>query len=72
MKFTIVYFCAMAVLGMTAFARPALQPFPRECVWGSGVVDASALPVVRDDVRQCEIGCYQCWLDIPGFSIIFR
>lgn len=46
----------MAVLGMTAIARPALQPFPRECVWGNGAVDASALPVVRDDVRQCEIG----------------
>ena len=50
--FTAATFAAMATGG----DRPALQPFPRDCVWGDGVVDATALPVVRDDSRQCEIG----------------
>ena len=37
-------------------AKPALQPFPRECAWGKGTVSSAGLCVVRDDVRQCEIG----------------
>ena len=44
------------MLASACFARPALQPFPRECAWGEGAVEAAGLPVVRDDVRQCEIG----------------
>lgn len=39
-----------------AVGKPALQPFPRECAWGEGIVEAAGLPIVRDDVRQCEIG----------------
>ena len=33
-----------------------MQPFPRECAWGEGAVESAGLPVVRDAVRQCEIG----------------
>ena len=46
----------VVMLAGACFARPALQPFPRDCTWSEGVVEASGLPVVRDDVRQCEIG----------------
>ena len=50
-------------------ARPALQPFPRECTWGEGVVEAAGLPVVRDDVRQCEIGAAE--LPLAGASRVY-
>ena len=46
----------VVMLASSCFARPALQPSPRECVWGEGFVEAAGMPVVRDDVRQCEIG----------------
>jgi len=52
----VILFLAAAFAVLHAGARPALQPFPRDCTWGDGVVDAAALAVVRDNVRQCEIG----------------
>lgn len=48
--------CGLMVASLGAAEKPALQPFPRECTWGEGVVEAAGLSVVRDDVRQCEIG----------------
>ena len=46
-----------------------MQPFPRECAWGEGVVEAAGLPVVRDDVRQCEIGAAE--LPLAGASRVY-
>ena len=59
----------VVMLAGTCFARPALQPFPRECTWAEGAVEASGLPVVRDDVRQCEIGAAE--LPLAGASCLY-
>ena len=66
---TYILFLAAAFAVSHAGARPAMQPFPRECAWGEGVVEASGLPVVRDDVRQCEIGAAE--LPLAGVSRVY-
>ena len=66
---TYVLFLAAAFAVSHAEARPALQPFPRECVWGEGFVEAAGMPVVRDDVRQCEIGAAE--LPLAGASRVY-
>ena len=45
--FTAATFAAMA----TGADRPALQPFPRDCVWGDGVVEISEYgrPPIEED-----------------------
>ena len=64
-----ILFLAAAFAVFHAGARPALQPFPRECTWGEGVVKAAGKPVVRDDVRQCEIGASE--LPFAGSSRVY-
>ena len=62
-------FGALMLAAGACIARPALQPFPRECTWGDGAVEASGLPVVRDNVRQCEIGAAE--LPLAGASRVY-
>ena len=69
MKLKMLWLSGVAALAGACFARPALQPFPRECVWGEGFVEAAGLPVVRDDVRQCEIGAAE--LPLAGASRVY-
>jgi len=64
-----ILFLAAAFAVFHAGARPALQPFPRECTWGEGVVKAAGKPIVRDDVRQCEIGASE--LPLAGASRVY-
>ena len=68
MRFYIL-FLAAAFAVSHAGARPAMQPFPRECAWGEGAVESAGLPVVRDAVRQCEIGAAE--LPLAGASRVY-
>ena len=69
MGLKIFWMSGAVMLAGACFARPALQPFPRECAWGEGVVEAAGLPVVRDDVRQCEIGAAE--LPLAGVCRVY-
>jgi len=38
--------------------------------WMEGAYDLAGRPRLRDG--KCDIGCYECWLNPPGFNIIIR
>ena len=66
MKFAIAFALASVSVIAANLDPPALQPYPRECAWGEGVVEIAGLPVVRDDVRQCEIGAAELPLGVAS------
>ena len=57
----------VVMLAGACFARPAMQPFPRECAWGKGVVEAAGLPVVASDVG----GLGRLCAAHPGSAAVF-